>query len=55
MSEESASYPGLDLALKGLAQRRREIVDDPSASYCLKQAVAELWKIDVVVALNDLW
>ena len=48
MSEEPASYLGLDLELKGLEQRRQEIVDDPAASYWLKQAVAELWKRDVV-------
>jgi len=54
MSEEPASYLGLDLELKGLEQRRQEIVDDPAASYWLKQAVAELWKRDVVDALHDL-
>ena len=48
MSEEPASYLGLGLELKGLEQRRQEIVDDPAASYWLKQAVAELWKRDVV-------
>ena len=54
MSEEPASYLGLDLALKGLEQRRREIVDDPAVSYWLKQAITELWKRDVVDALHDL-
>lgn len=54
MSEEPGSYLGLDLALKGLEQRRWEIMDDPAASYWLKQAVAELWTRDVVDALHDL-
>lgn len=54
MSEEPASYMDLELALKGLEKQLRAIVDDPVASYWLKQAVAELWKRDTVDALNDL-
>lgn len=54
MSEEPANYMDLELSLKGLEKRLRAIVDDPAASYWLKQAVAELWKRDVVDALHDL-
>lgn len=54
MSEELPSYLGLEMALKGLEQQRREIMDDPTASYWLKQAIAELWRRDVVDALHDL-
>ena len=42
------------MELKGLEQRRREIVDDPVVNYWLKQAVTELWKLDVVDALHRL-
>jgi hypothetical protein len=52
MSEEPASY--LDLAMKGLEHRLWEIVEDPSASYWLKQAVVDLWKRDIVDSLHDL-
>ena len=54
MSEEPPNYANLELMLKGLENKLREIVDDPAASYWLKQAVAELWKRDVVDALHDL-
>lgn len=54
MSEEPPNYANLELTLKGLENKLREIVDDPAASYWLKQAVAELWKRDVVDALHDL-
>lgn len=53
MSEELPNYVSLELALKGLEQQLREIVDGP-ASFWLKQAVAELWKRDTLDALNDL-
>ncbi len=54
MSEDHTNYLGLELALKGLERRLRAIVDDPAASFWLKQAVAELWERDTVDALHDL-
>lgn len=54
MSEDSPSYANLELMLKGLENKLRAIVTDPSTSYWLKQAVTELWKRDVVDALHDL-
>ena len=54
MSEEQLNYANLELTLKKLENKLRAIVTDPSSSYWLKQAVAELWKRDVVDALHDL-
>ena len=54
MSEESPNYANLELTLKGLENKLRAILTDPSSSYWLKQAVTALWKRDAVDALHDL-
>jgi hypothetical protein len=54
MSENSPSYANLELTMKGLENKLRVIVTDPSTSYWLKHAVTALWKRDAVDALHDL-
>ena len=53
MSEDRPTYLTLQQELDAL-DLRDTIMNDPTASHWLKQAVTELWERDVVDALNDL-
>lgn len=53
MSEDVPRYLTLEQELNAL-DLRKAVMTDPSASFWLKRAVAELWDRDVIDALNDL-